>query len=293
VRSTHADFGGRATPAFDAAANGRECNGDLGCAADRQGHGTHCAGTAAGTTFGVASRANVGGVKVLGDNGSGSFAQVIAGIDWVAASGARPAVMSMSLGGACPHGNCERLKSTRVAIERAVARMVTVVVAAGNSNRNACVFSPAYIPAAITVGSTDSEDARSFFSNRGKCTDIWAPGSAITSATHEDDAGSKTFSGTSMACPHVAGAAAMILERKPDLKPSEVLQRLLDNAATGYVTGLTKFDKNTMLYVAADAPPPKGEVPPPGEPNCPFFPCKLGVTGMCMPWTCQNNCEFC
>jgi len=261
VRTTHQDFGGRGTPGVDYSSGSPvECNGDLECAADRQGHGTHCAGSAAGTTFGVASEAAVYGVKVLGDNGSGGLAGILGGIDWAASSSARPAVVSMSLGGQCPFGWCWLMGSIKTAIEEAVASGVTVVVAGGNSNSDACGFHPAFVPAAITVGSTDSNDARSYFSNYGSCTNIWGPGSSITSASHEDDTGSATFSGTSMACPHVAGGAALILERFPSFQAPQVLEKLHAYAATNYITDLKTDDTNKLLYVADDAPPPTGPV---------------------------------
>merc|ERR1719251_434722 len=223
VRSTHVEFGGRASSSLDMSEGGVECNGDLSCAADNQGHGTHCAGTAAGATFGVAPGAMVRSVKVLGDNGSGSWSWSYGALDWLATNQQyRPAVASMSLGGS---GTQQAMKD---AVDVAVNSGVTVVVAGGNSNSDACRFSPAFVPSAITVGSTTSTDARSSFSNYGSCTDIWAPGSDVTSGSHTADTGSATFSGTSMACPHVSGAAALILEADPSMKPSAVLRELLD-----------------------------------------------------------------
>lgn len=284
VRTTHQDFGNRASPGVDftqdAAGTPVECNGDLECAADRQGHGTHCAGSAAGTTFGVATQANVVGMKVLGDSGAGGFAAIVGSIDYTASSDKRPAVASMSLGGQCPLGFCGLFGVVTTAVDAAVESGVTVVVAGGNSNSDACGFVPAFVPSAITVGSTDSEDARSFFSNYGKCTNIWAPGSSITSASHEDDTGSKTFSGTSMACPHVAGAAAMMLQENPQFKSEQVLEKLLNKAAKNYITDLKRDDVNALLYVAADAPPPPGNVPAEPEPECPFY-CVFCITEGC------------
>jgi len=289
VRTTHQDFGSRATPSLDySSGQPVECNGDLECAADRQGHGTHCAGSAAGATFGVASAANVHGVKVLGDNGAGSFEAIIGAIDWLATTDTRPAVGSMSLGGQCPFGLCSIFGSVATAVTTAVEAGVTIVVAGGNSNSDACGFVPAFAPAAITVGSTDSTDARSSFSNYGKCTNIWAPGSAITSASHEDDTGSKTFSGTSMACPHVAGAAAMILAENGAFKAEQVLEKLLTGSAVNYITDLKKDDTNALLYVGA-TPPPKGPVEPAPPASCPWY-C---ATRMCLLDACVDNCDFC
>merc|ERR550539_1858953 len=135
VRTTHNDFGDRAAPALDySGSRPITCNGDLECAKDRQGHGTHCAGTAAGTSFGVAPRANVHGVKVLGDNGAGDLFSIIGSIDYLAASDIRPAVGSMSLGGQCPLGFCSIFSAIETAVDAAVAAGVTVVVAGGNSN---------------------------------------------------------------------------------------------------------------------------------------------------------------
>merc|ERR1719326_2063091 len=139
-------------------------------------------------------------------------------LDWLATNPTRPAVASMSLGGS---GNQQAMRD---AVDAAVNGGVTVVVAGGNSNGDSCRFSPAFVPSAITVGSTTSRDARSSFSNYGSCTNIWAPGSSVLSAGHRSDTASTTFSGTSMACPHVSGAAAIIPEADPSMKPSAVLR---------------------------------------------------------------------
>jgi len=208
VRVSHNDFGGRGIPTLDLSSGSLvECGGDSSCARDSQGHGTHCAGTAAGSTFGVAPQATIHSGKVLSDSGGGEFSWSYDALDWIAAKGERPAVVSMSLGGAAV------LQAMKVAVDNSVNAGVTVVVAGGNSNTDACGFSPAFVPSAITVGSTDSRDARSSFSNYGSCTNIWAPGSKIVSASSSSDDGSRALSGTSMACPHVSGAAALILEQ--------------------------------------------------------------------------------
>merc|ERR1719251_394739 len=218
VRVSHTEFQGRAAPALDmTVGEPKECNGDLSCAGDRQGHGTHCAGTAAGETYGVAPGAAVRSIKVLSDQGSGSWSWSYYALNWLATGNVRPAVASMSLGGP---GNQQAMVD---AVDAAVNGGVTVVVAGGNENSDACNFSPAFVPSAITVGSTTSVDARSSFSNYGSCTNIWAPGSSVVSASHTSDSGSRSLSGTSMACPHMSGGAALILEANPSMKPSAVL----------------------------------------------------------------------
>jgi len=222
----------------------KECNGDLSCALDRQGHGTHCAGSAAGETLGVAPGAKVVSVKVLSDRGSGSWSWSYYALDWMAQSSVRPAIASMSLGG---RGTQSAMRS---AVDAAVTAGVVVVVAGGNSNMDACGFSPAFVPSAITVGSTTSTDARSSFSNYGSCNNIWAPGSDVTSAGHRSDSATATFSGTSMACPHVSGGAALVLDADPSKASSKVLAELLNVATQGALSGLRTGDINSLLNVA-------------------------------------------
>merc|ERR1712061_182246 len=251
VRISHQEFSGRAVPALDMSVGApKECNGDLSCAADRQGHGTHCAGTAAGDTFGVAPQANVKSVKVLGDSGSGSWSWSYGALDWLATNPERPAIASMSLGGS---GTQQAMAD---AVDAAVNAGVVVVVAGGNSNSDACRFSPAFVPSAITVGSTTSLDARSSFSNYGSCTNIWAPGSSVVSASHTSDTGSRSLSGTSMACPHVSGAAALVLEADPSKKASAVLQDLIDTSYRYVLSGLQSTDINALLCVIEGGAPP-------------------------------------
>merc|ERR1719325_486165 len=196
IRNSHSDFGGRSSPAIDLT-SGRlvVCSpGSNSCAHDRQGHGTHCAGTAAGATYGVASEATIKAMKTLSDQGSGSRSWQFAAIDWVTANGVKPSVISMSLGGSGADAGYTR------SIGAASNAGITVVVAAGNSNGDACNFSPAFTPLAITVGSTDSRNRRSSFSNYGTCVQIWAPGSSIMSAGISSDTSSSTKSGKPWMC---------------------------------------------------------------------------------------------
>merc|ERR1719190_219418 len=244
VRITHQDFSGRATPALDmTVGDPLECNDDMSCAGDRQGHGTHCAGTAAGVSYGVAPSAAVKSVKVLSDSGSGSWSWSYYALDWLATNPTRPAVASMSLGGS---GTQQAMAD---AVDAAVNSGVVVVVAGGNSNSDACRFSPAFVPAAITVGSTTSTDTRSSFSNYGACTNIWAPGSSILSAGHTSNSSTRTLSGTSMACPHVSGGAALVLQRNPSWTPARVLGQLQSVAFANVLTGLFSSDTNKLLNV--------------------------------------------
>jgi len=245
VRVSHQEFNGRAVPYLDMSVGSPSfCNGDTSCAGDRQGHGTHCAGTAAGSSVGVAPGAIVGSIKVLSDSGSGSFSWSYYALDVLAQISSRPAVASMSLGGS---GTSQAMAD---AVNAAVNAGVTVVVAAGNDNSDACYFSPAFVPSAITVGSTTSLDQRSSFSNYGSCTDIWAPGSSVYSAGVSYDSSYSTLSGTSMACPHVSGGAALVLEANPSLTAWGVLSQLSANALKGRISGLSSADTNEFLYVA-------------------------------------------
>lgn len=254
----HNDFGGRAFAALDMTNNVQDvCDpSNASCARDMHGHGTHCAGTIAGNVHGVASGASVHGVKVLGDSGSGFTHWIVGGIDWVVASGAKPAVISMSLGGS------GTTQSYKAAINAATAHGVTVVVAAGNDQDNACDYSPAFVPNAITVGSSTSQDSRSWFSNWGECLDMFAPGSNIKSAAHDSNTSLSTLSGTSMACPHVSGAAAWLLGQDSTLSPSQIMDRLREVGDHGLISDSKCGSYNLVLTLTesgnseADAPAP-------------------------------------
>ncbi|MFK3979561.1 S8 family peptidase [Micromonospora sp. NPDC050397] len=218
IRFSHNDFGGRATSGYDAV--------DGGSADDCNGHGTHVAGTVGGNAYGVAKAVRLVGVRVLNCAGSGTNAGVIAGVNWVTQNAVKPAVANMSLGG----GANSSLDS---AVNNSISSGVTYAVAAGNSTANACNYSPARVAAAITVGASTSTDARASYSNTGTCLDIWAPGSAITSAWYTSNTASNSISGTSMASPHVAGAAALVLSVNTGWTPTQVRNYLVTNATTG------------------------------------------------------------
>lgn len=234
VRGSHSEFSGRMGNGYSAINDGRGWN-------DCNGHGTHVAGTAAGSVYGVAKGATVHAVRVLDCRGSGSNSGVIAGMDWVAANAQFPAVANMSLGG-----------GASTATDNAVANMrnsgVTVVVAAGNENQNACNVSPARSSAAITVGSTTSSDTRSSFSNYGSCVDIFAPGSSITSAWHTSNSATHTINGTSMASPHVAGIAALYLSGNTGASPAQVANAIINNASSGRLSGIGSGSPNRLAY---------------------------------------------
>jgi len=247
IRKTHSEFGGRVIPTLDKTRFQSRCISwsPLPCAGDKQGHGTHCAGSAAGATYGVAPEATLHAVKVLGDDGSGQFSWSYDALDFLATKGERPTIASMSLGG---RGTSSAMQA---AVDTAVNAGVTVVVAGGNSNSDSCRFSPAFVPNAITVGSTTSTDERSYFSNYGSCTNLWAPGSSVLSADVASDDASSRKSGTSMACPHVSGAAALLLEKSPDMNAAKVLAALLANAEDGSLSGLKADDTNKLLRIGA------------------------------------------
>ncbi|MET8352758.1 S8 family serine peptidase [Micromonospora sp. NPDC005206] len=241
----HNDFGGRAVSGFDAV--------DGGSADDCNGHGTHVAGTVGGSSYGVAKGVQIVGVRVLNCQGSGTNAQVVAGIDWVTANAVKPAVANMSLGGGAN-------SSIDTAVTNSINSGVTYAVAAGNGNalgvrQNACNYSPARVASAITVGATQNNDAAASFSNFGTCVDILAPGVNITSAWYTGSSATNTISGTSMASPHVAGAAALVLSANPSWSPQQVRDNLVNNSTPNLVTNVGTGTPNRLLYVVNGTPP--------------------------------------
>lgn len=240
VRSTHAEFTGRILSGYTSVSDGRGTE-------DCHGHGTHVAGIAAGSTYGVAKGASIVPVRVLNCNGSGSNSSVIAGLDWVAANAVKPAVVNMSLGGSA---------STAVdnAVAKVVAAGVVVAVAAGNSKADACNSSPARAASALTVAATTSSDTRASYSNWGKCVDLFAPGDSVLSAGIASDSATATLSGTSMASPHVAGASALLLEGTTN-SPATIEQLLESRATPRRVLSAGTNTPNLLLYTGLDSAP--------------------------------------
>ncbi|EWC59142.1 Alkaline serine exoprotease A precursor [Actinokineospora spheciospongiae] len=236
LRVSHSQFGGRARNGYDFVSNDA-------IAQDGNGHGTHVAGTIAGSTYGVAKGATVIGVRVLDNNGSGTTAGVIAGIDWVTANAVKPAAANMSLGGGAS-------TTLDAAVRRSIASGVTYGVAAGNSSTSAGSTSPARVTEAITVGATERTDARASYSNYGSVVDIFAPGSGILSSWNTSDTATNTISGTSMATPHVVGVVARYLATNPGASPATVASYLTSQATTGKVTNPGSGSPNRLLYAA-------------------------------------------
>lgn len=253
VLASHSDFGGRV------AAGWTSVNDGLG-SGDCNGHGTHVAGTVAGKTYGVAKAATVIPVRVLNCNGSGYNSDVIAGLDWIAshhAAGA-PAVVNMSLGGSAS-------SMVDSALQGVINDGVTAVVAAGNSAVDACGTSPARVPQALTIAASDSADRQASFSNFGSCVDLYAPGVAITSTWYTSTTASASMSGTSMASPHAAGAAAVLLSKSPGLTPAQVASTLTSAATAGAVTATSASTPNKLLFsdpASAPAPTPPADAAP-------------------------------
>ncbi|GGX08444.1 S8 family peptidase [Streptomyces chryseus] len=235
VRISHKDFEGRASHGFDAVDNDDSAD-------DGNGHGTHVAGTIAGAAHGVAKKAKIVAVRVLDDQGSGTTEGVVAGIDWVTKNHQGPSVANMSLGG----GADEALDE---AVRKSIASGVTYGVAAGNESSDAGQGSPSRVKEAITVASSTKDDAQSDFSNFGAVVDIYAPGSDITSSWNDSDEGTKTISGTSMATPHVVGAAAVYLAGHKDAAPDAVAKALTDGATADRIGNPSEGTVNKLLKV--------------------------------------------
>jgi len=248
VLPSHVDFTGRLVAGYTAINDGRGSS-------DCNGHGTHVAGTAAGTQWGVAKAATVVPVRVLDCQGSGSLSGVIAGLDWTAQHAVgRSAVANLSLGGGAS-------STLDAAVRRLVESGVVTVVAAGNSNANACNYSPAREPLAVTVGATTSSDARASYSNFGSCLDLFAPGSAIRSAWHTSSTATNSISGTSMAAPHVAGAAALLRSANPSWTAVQVDEALRTDATSDVISSAGSLSPNLLLFTGATTPTTPDDTP--------------------------------
>ena len=236
VLASHTEFGGRVAAGWTAVADG------LGTG-DCNGHGTHVAGTIAGKTYGVAKSATIIPVRVLDCNGSGFNSDVVAGLDWVAThhQSGTPAVANMSLGSTAS-------AMVDAAVQGLLNDGVTAVVAAGNSAADACNSSPARVPDALKVAAAESADRQASFSNFGTCVDLYAPGVGIASAGIASTTAAASMSGTSMATPHVAGAAAAVLSRSPGLAPAAVASQLVSASTPGAVTASGAGTPNRLLY---------------------------------------------
>jgi len=261
VQADHVDFGGRVQSGFDAVHASNPADPAVDPTTDCNGHGTHVAGTVGGATFGVAPAVSIVPVRVLSCAGSGSASGVIAGIDWATSNHQTgvPAVANMSLGG----GYSQALNA---AVRSAVADGITFAVAAGNSSADACGASPASEPSAITVGATESNDAMAYYSNWGSCVDVFAPGSGIVSASNASTTGSRSLSGTSMASPHVAGAAALLLSGSTGATPATVAAAIREGATTDAISGIGPQSANVLLDINS------GVVPAPSPPSTPSAP---------------------
>lgn len=239
IRSSHSEFIGRVSTGWSNVDDG------LGTG-DCSGHGTHVSGILAGSTYGVAKSATIVPVRVLDCSGSGYTSGVIAGIDWITADhqAGTPAVLNMSMAGFTD-------MAFDAAVQGAIDHGITVVAAAGNYGVDACSGSPARVPDVLTVAATDSSDTQTPWSNVGSCVDLYAPGKDITSAGIASDTASKIMSGTSMASPHVAGAAAVLLSRNPQMTPAQVSAAILSNATSGVVKSVSAGTPNKLLYLPA------------------------------------------
>lgn len=243
IRTGHEQFGGRAYPLYTSILDGRgieDCNG----------HGTHVAGILGGRDYGVAKEVTLFGIRVLDCRGRGTNQTVISGVRAAIQhhrTTRRPAVANMSLGGSASRA-LDRM------VRRGVNAGITFAVAAGNDGANACGTSPARVPDALTVAATNDQDAAAGFSNWGSCVDIYAPGVSIPSAWHTGEQAEQVLSGTSIAAPHVAGAAAIYLSSHPSATPREVSSELLRQATRGVVSMPRSTPDPKLLFVGTATP---------------------------------------
>lgn len=233
ILSSHQQFSGRVLSGYTAISDG---NGTTDC----NGHGTHVAGTVGGSTYGVAKNVNLVPIRILGCDGSGASSNVIAGLDWILKNGKKPAVVNMSLGG-------DASTSLDSAVENLFDNGYVMVVAAGNSNTDACSASPSRVSKALTVAATDNTDTRASYSNYGSCVDIFAPGSQINSSWIGSNTATKVLNGTSMATPHVAGVVAEMLQSTPTATPQTISTNLVNQASSNVVKN-PSGSPNRLLY---------------------------------------------
>jgi len=252
IRATHTEFGGRASVAYDALLDGQ--NGY-----DCHGHGTHVAGTVGGSTYGVAKNVTIHAVRVLPCSGSGQISDLISGINWVAANRVNPAVANISIAASGISNSLD------TAVTNSVASGVTFVIAAGNNGLDACNYSPARVPSAMTVGATFDNDARASYSNTGTCVDVMAPGHNVQSASNSGDTDTRWLSGTSMASPAVAGIAVLYLSSNPAASPSTVMQAIRNSSTPGLVTDAGVGTPNLLVnsWLGAGPAPAPTPVPTP------------------------------
>jgi subtilisin family serine protease len=241
VRLTHSQFGSRVKSGYDFV--DYDTN-----ASDCEGHGTHVSGTIGGSTYGAAKGVKMVAVRVLDCDGSGWASDIIDGLDWVIAHRSGPSVVNMSLGGAGVYAPLD------AAVDRTVAAGINVVVAAGNEGADACGSSPARAPRAITVAATDARDVSPWWSNAGRCVDLFAPGVDVLSASNSSNTATETMSGTSMAAPHVAGLVARYLQTSPKATPAQVAAAMVA-ASTKNVVKEPWGAPNRLLYAAPVAAP--------------------------------------
>jgi subtilisin family serine protease len=233
ILTSHTQFGGRAAVAYDAlGGNGQDCNG----------HGTHVAGTIGSAAYGVANQVRLRAVRVLGCTGSGTTSGVIAGVDWVRLNRTNPAVANMSVGGGFS-------STLNTAVNNLANSGVFISVGAGGENGSACNVSPASAASATTVAASTSTDARASYSNYGSCVDLYAPGSSIISTWHTSTSATNTISGTSMAAPHVAGAAARYKATYGNAATVTVDSWIKSRATPNVITNNPTGTPNRLLYV--------------------------------------------
>ncbi|MER6309434.1 S8 family peptidase [Streptomyces sp. NPDC001657] len=234
IRTSHTQFQGRASVGADEV-------GDGGAGQDCAGHGTHVSGTIGGKDYGVAKAVKLVSVRVLNCRGKGSASSIIAAADWITAHAAKPAVVNMSING-------PRSSSEDSAIKKSIAAGITWVVSSGNDGADACGNSPGDIASALVVNNSTADDRRRSDSDYGSCTDLFAPGTGIVSAWNTGDRDTHSLTGTSMAAPHVTGAAALYLSAHPDASPAEVQQALLDNATSGRIPNAGSGTPDRLLH---------------------------------------------